>query len=166
MGVAVLELLKAVEKEFGEEGQKVCREVMVGTGKKVALKAFENVEIHEEMSPVELASLLSTWVNTRFYASLEEPRIKNEDECDFDILWCPHQDVYKPFDCRVQRYFVQGILEAATEKGIYRGFNSEFTCIMPAGADVCHFRVRRAAPGEPMDLWNKVTKELEERAFK
>lgn len=166
MGLAVLDLLKAVEQEFGEEGQRVCRDVMVGTGKKIALKAFEDAEIPGDMPPVELASLIATWVNTRFYASLEKPNIVSDGECSFDILWCPHQDIYRPFDCRVQRYFVQGIIDAGIEKGLWQGFNVEVKSLIPAGAETCHFRVWKTGPGESPDQWDKYTRELEAKALK
>ncbi|MFZ5632280.1 MAG: hypothetical protein ACOY40_05470 [Bacillota bacterium] len=165
MGMAVLELLKAVEQKFGVEGQQVCREVMVGVGRRIAAEAMKDADIPPGMTPVELVSLIATWVNTRFYASLEKPRIINNSECNFDILWCPHQDVYRPFDCRVQRYFVQGILEAAREAGIWQGFNVEVKSLIPAGAETCHFRIWKAGAGEPADLWEKYTRQLEEKAM-
>lgn len=166
MGLAVLELLKAMEEKFGEEGQRVCREVMVGVGKKIASEAFKDAKIPEVLSPVELVSLVATWVNTRFYASLERPKIVNDGECNFDILWCPHQDVYRPFDCRVQRYFVQGIIDAAREKGLWRGFNVEVKSLIPAGAETCFFRIWQAGSGEPLDQWERYTRKLEEKALK
>lgn len=145
MGMAVLELLKAVEQKFGQEGQQLCREVLVETGRKITAEALKEAEIPPEMTPVELVSLMATWVNTRFYASMEDPRIINDGECNFDILWCPHQDIYRPFDCRVQRYFVQGILDAAKEKGIWQDFNVEVKSLIPAGSETCHFRIWKAS---------------------
>ncbi len=88
MGMAVLELLKAVEQKFGQEGQQLCREVLVETGRKITAEALKEAEIPPEMTPVELVSLMATWVNTRFYASMEDPRIINDGECNFDIIWC------------------------------------------------------------------------------
>ena len=63
----------------------------------------------EGTTPAEFVSFYATVVNRIAYASLEEPRIDAEDQVSFDIVWCPHQDHYQALDCRVQRYFVQGI---------------------------------------------------------
>jgi hypothetical protein len=35
--------------------------------------------------------------------------LRSENRCAFDILWCPHQDRYTAFDCRIQRFFVEGM---------------------------------------------------------
>ena len=61
----------------------------------------------------------------------------------FDILWCPHQDHYEAFDCRVQRYFVQGMIDAGQE--FARGhagapgfaFEVRVDSTIPAGAPTC-----------------------------
>jgi len=70
----------------------------------------------------------------------------------FDILWCPHQDHYGAFDCRVQRYFVQGMIDAAgaaaglTEEEGRNYFQVFFTSTIPAGAKTCCFQLRRGTP--------------------
>ena len=83
----------------------------------------------------------------------------------FDILWCPHQDHYQPFDCRVQRYFVQGMIDAASD---FRGggfdFQVRFDSTIPAGSKTCHFTIWRGEPGE-VDTWARTTAELERKAI-
>ncbi len=161
---AVIEVLKACEREFGEEGQRVVREALVGVGREVGRQMMGELEPPEGLSEAEMASFFATVVNCIAYASLEEPSIDSEDEVSFHILWCPHQDVYSAFDCRVQRYFVQGMLEAVREKGMLEGWQVRFTQTIPAGADTCRFVLWRAPDGE-RSRWEEYSEELERKAL-
>jgi hypothetical protein len=99
------------------------------------------------------------------YASLENPRIESADRISFDILWCPHQDHYSAFDCRIQRYLVQGMLDALFETGwVSPGWQVKFTCTIPAGAKVCNFVLWRASEQEQAE-WEMYTRRLEQRAL-
>ena len=88
----------------------------------------------------------------------------------FDILWCPHQDHYEAFDCRVQRYFVQGMIDAAQE--FARGhagapgfaFEVRFDSTIPAGAPTCHFTMWKATDTERSE-WQGYTRVLEKKAL-
>ena len=164
MAMGVLQILKDVEEKFGAEGQKVVGEAMRKVGRDAARQMLEGAEIPQDLTQVELMSLVATYANTILWASLEDPRILNEDECGFDILWCPLQDSYRPFDCRVQRYFVEGIIEYCREKLGLDVFNIAFEQIIPAGAPTCTFRVWRKKPGEG-DNWTTYTRKLEERGL-
>jgi len=42
-------------------------------------------------------------INRLVGVCLEAPKIDSEEQCSVDILWCPYQDHYRAFDCRVQR---------------------------------------------------------------
>ncbi|MBC7229762.1 MAG: L-2-amino-thiazoline-4-carboxylic acid hydrolase [Actinobacteria bacterium] len=161
---AVIEVLKACEREFGEEGQRVVREALVEVGREVGRQMMGELEPPEGLSEAEMASFFATVVNCIAYASLEEPSIDSEDEVSFHILWCPHQDVYSAFDCRVQRYFVQGMLEAVREKGMLEGWQVRFTQTIPAGADTCRFVLWRA-PGGERSRWEEYSEELERKAL-
>ncbi|HUS82820.1 MAG TPA: hypothetical protein VM013_06160 [Dehalococcoidia bacterium] len=168
MAVSVLEMLKAVEARFGREGQQVCTEALANVGYRLAMEGLDGVEVPEGMSDVEMASAFATWVNTQLYASTERPSIDGPDACSFDILWCPHQDVYNGFDCRVQRYLVEGMMRAESEKMAGSGigtFNTRCDCTIPMGAPTCHFSIERAKD-DAADAWAAYSRELEERALR
>jgi hypothetical protein len=111
--MALIEVLKSVEGEFGEEGQKLVFAALQKVGRDVGRQILDGTRIPEGMSEAEFVSFYATVLNRIAYASLEAPRIDASDKATFDILWCPHQDHYGPYDCRVQRYFVQGMIDAA-----------------------------------------------------
>jgi hypothetical protein len=170
MAVSLLEMLEAVEAKFGREGQKVCTEALVRVGHRLAEEGMEGAERPQGLSDIEAFSLFATWINEQLYASIEKPSIDGPDSASFDILWCPHQDVYDPLDCRVQRYLVEGMMRAAQERmvaaeaGGFGGFNVTCDSTIPAGAPTCHFRIWRAKEGEE-NAWTAHSRELEERAL-
>ncbi len=102
--MALIELLKACEAEFGEAGQRTVYGALQRVGFDVGRQILEGVTLPPDLTPAEFISFYATVVNRIAYASLEAPRIDAEDKATFDILWCPHQDHYEAFDCRVQRY--------------------------------------------------------------
>ncbi len=162
--MAVIRILKACEREFGARGQEVVNEALREVGLDVGRQMLEGFERPQEMSDAELASFFATVINCIAYASLEDPSIESEDKVSFHILWCPHQDYYAAFDCRVQRYFVQGMLEAAREKGMLSEWQVRFTRTIPAGAETCHFELWRA-PDEEKSQWEKYSRQLELKAL-
>ncbi len=164
MSLGVLQILKDVEEKFGAEGQKLVGEAIRKVGRDAARQMLEGAEIPPDISQVELMSFVATYANTILWASLEDPWIVDENECGFDILWCPLQDSYLPFDCRVQRYFVQGIIDHCQEKLGLDVFNIAFESIIPAGAPTCKFRIWRKQPGEK-DNWSAYTRKLEEKGL-
>ncbi len=166
MAVSVLEMLKAVEAKFGREGQQMCTEALTRVGARLTREGMEGAERPAGLSDIEAISLFATWINEQLYASVEKPSIDGPDEASFDILWCPHQDVYGPFDCRVQRYLVEGMIQAAQEKwgAGFGPFNLACDSTIPAGAPTCHFRIWRAKEGED-NAWITYSRELEEKAL-
>jgi len=165
MALGVLQLLKDVEEKFGEEGQKICGEAIRKVGRDAARQMLDGAEIPPDISQVELLSFIATYANTILWASVEDPWIVNENECGFDILWCPLQDSYLPFDCRVQRYFVEGVLQYCREELGLDRFNIAFESIIPAGAPTCKFRMWRKKPDEG-DTWFEYTRALEEKSLR
>jgi len=85
-------------------------------------------------------------------------KIINNKECEFDILWCPHQDIYTARDCRIQRYIVEGILDSFNAKD----YNIEVTKLIPMGDDTCRFRIWKKEKDEE-DAWRTRSKALAER---
>jgi len=161
---AVIEVLKACERAFGKEGQKVVSEALRRVGLDVGRQILKGVSKLEGMSDMEFLSFYATVINRIVYASLEAPRIESDDQISFDILWCPHQDHYRAFDCRVQRYFVQGLIDALKEFfGMTKGFQVRFDSTIPAGAKTCHFTMWRSSKSG--EEWDQVTKLLEEKAL-
>ena len=163
---ALLELLKAVEGEFGERGQKVCVATLKQTGYQVASQCFEGVERPEDVSDSELASLLMTLINGVWYASPEEAGV-NEDEQGFwcDILWCPVGKTFSRFDCRIHRYFGDGAFRAAMDKFGMAKFTTVLESLIPAGSNRCRFRWQVRQPDEP-NIWAAHSRALEEKALR
>jgi hypothetical protein len=162
--MALIQVLEDSEAAFGEAGQKVVLESLRKIGLDVGRQILAGTTLPEGMTPAEFASFYATVLNRIAYASLEEPRIDAEDRVTFDIVWCPHQDHYRPFDCRVQRYFVQGMLEAAREFSRLWGFEVRFDTTIPSGAQTCHFSLWKAREGEKAE-WERYTRLLEQKAL-
>ena len=162
--MAVIQILKDCEKKYGREGQKLVNEALHKVGYNIGRQALENIELDPDISEEEFISFYGTAMNCIAYASLEEPRIESGDRVAFDILWCPHQDEYKPFDCRVQRYLVQGMIDAARDTVAKHNWQMKFTCIITAGADKCRFEIWKATE-EEVEEWRKYTESLEQKAL-
>src|ERR1044071_1180484 len=139
--MALIEMLKDIEAEYGEAGQKIVYKALHRVGKDVGRQVLENIEVPKDMTDAEFASFYATVINRIIYASLEDPRIDAADKVTFDIVWCPHQDHYGAFDCRVQRYFVQGMIDVAREMTGRFLFDVRFDSTIPARAKTCHFTV-------------------------
>jgi len=164
MALGVLRMLEAVEERFGAEGQEICRDAINQLGKEIFLEMASGVEIPAHLSDIEVASLMASWLNEVLYASIEETFIKSQDEAGFHILYCPHQDVYQPFDCRVQRYFVEGTIQAARELWGDRGnFDAFFRYSIPQGHETCLFEMKTR--GGEADPWRQYSEELQHRAL-
>jgi len=158
MAISLLEVVKAVERRFGEEGQKVCIETLVNVGRHVGKDILETATIPEGLSEIETISFLASWVNRNVYASPDVQKIVSDKECEFDILWCPHQDIYTARDCRIQRYIVEGILDSFNAKD----YNIEVTKLIPMGDDTCRFRIWKRKKGEE-DVWRARSRALAKR---
>jgi hypothetical protein len=162
---AVLNILKAVEETFGEAGQAIVRKAINKAGYEAAEGLIRNSTFPNDLTDIELLSFMVTGVNCVLYASLEKPWITSENRCEFDILWCPHQDVYTAFDCRVQRYFVEGMIEAMEANGFGRAIPM-VDRLIPKGADSCHFVVDRTQADSTENPWHAYSQQLAKRALK
>ncbi|MFQ5897112.1 MAG: hypothetical protein ACE5JN_02530 [Candidatus Methylomirabilia bacterium] len=161
---AVLNILKAAEATFGEAGQDMVRKAVNKAGHEAMDGFLENSSFPQGVDEIELISYIVTGLNTVLYASLERPRIVSRGRCEFDILWCPHQDRYTAFDCRVQRFFVEGMFRALEEHGKGR-FTAWVEKLIPHGADCCHFVVERRQDGEDRNLWHSYSDTLNRKAL-
>ena len=139
---AVLNILKAAEETFGEAGQEMVRKAINKAGYEAMEGFLKDSSFPEAADEMELASFIVTGLNTVLYASLERPWIVSKERCEFDILWCPHQDRYTAFDCRVQRYFVEGMFQALDDQGMGR-ITAWVEKLIPHGAECCHFVVEK-----------------------
>ena len=163
--MSVIQILKDCEQEFGAKGQQLVNKSLRKIGHDVGSQLLAGMAKPEGLSEAEIISFFSTLVNCIAYASLEAPRIEADDRISFDILWCPHQDQYSAFDCRVQRYLVQGMLDALHEKNwVGPDWQVKFTCTIPAGAKVCTFVLWRASGREKAE-WESYTQKLEAKAL-
>jgi hypothetical protein len=162
--MALIEVLKSAEEQFGEAGQTMVYGALRKIGLDVGRQILGGVEIPEDLSEAEFVSFYATVLNRIAYASLEAPAIDAEGRATFDILWCPHQDHYGAFDCRVQRYFVQGMVDAARELGRFKDFEVRFDTTIPSGAETCHFTMWKVGD-EERGAWASKTELLEKKAL-
>jgi len=165
MSMAVINILKETEKRLGKEGQAVIIDALIKTGYSMGTQILEDIHLPADLSDIELMSYLATIINTQAWTSIEDPRIDSKEQCSFDIIWCPLQDVYKAFDCRVQRYLVQGITNAFRDSGVLSNeYQVEFKTTIPAGATTCLFEITKKNPHE-RDKWEDYSKRLENKAL-
>ncbi len=162
---AVLGILKAIEEAFGAEGQEIVRKAINKVGYDAAMQLFNDCKIPKDASEIEVISFFVTGINVVLYASLERPRITSNESCEFDILWCPHQDVYTAFDCRVQRYFIEGMFQAMKEQGL-QNVTAAVDKLIPHGDEHCHFSVNRLARDGGKNPWHAYSDKLGQRALK
>jgi hypothetical protein len=162
--MALIEVLRSCEATFGAAGQQLVHEALRKVGLDVGRQILRGTTLPPDMSEAEFVSFYATVINRIAYASLETPRIDGPEQATFDIVWCPHQDHYGAFDCRVQRYFVQGMVEAAQELAAWKGFQVRFDSTIPSGAPTCHFTMWRPSDAE-REAWDRKTAELERRAL-
>ena len=162
--MALIEVLKDCEKTFGEEGQKLVYGALRRVGHDIGRQILDGVEMPEGLTESEFVSFYATVINRIVYASLEAPKIDGDEQASFDILWCPHQDHYGAFDCRVQRYFVQGMIDAAQQFAGRFGFQVRFDSTIPAGAETCHFTMWKPDENEKA-RWEEYTRLLEAKAL-
>jgi hypothetical protein len=162
--MALIEVLKDCERTFGEAGQQLVYGALRRVGYDVGRQILDGVELPEGITEAEFVSFYATVVNRIAYASLESARIDGAEQVSFDILWCPHQDHYGAFDCRVQRYFVQGMIDAAEELSQKFGFQVRFDSTIPAGAPTCHFTLWKASDEERAQ-WEAYTRLIEAKAL-
>jgi hypothetical protein len=162
--MAVIEILKECERIFGAKGQEAVFGALRRIGLDVGRQILKDIEFPTGLTHAEFVSFYATVINRIAYASLEEPRIDGENDASFDIVWCPHQDHYQAFDCRVQRYFVQGMIDAAEEISSQLGFQVRFDSTIPAGAKTCHFAMWKGEP-EEAKTWDDYTDRLNKKAL-
>lgn len=164
--MAVIGILKDCEQAFGADGQKVVYEALRKVGLDIGRQILKDVKKPDDMSEAEFFSFYATVINRIAYASLEAPKIDGDKQISFDILWCPHQDHYQAFDCRVQRYFVQGMIDAFRELGENQGWEVKFTSTIPSGAQTCSFVIWKTEDGDTeKSKWEEYTEMLEKRAL-
>jgi hypothetical protein len=163
MATGLIEMLKAVEERFGGEGHDVARDALQRVGARIMSEMLEGVEVPEDMPPAEAASLMASWINEVAYASIEKPNVEG-DGADFDIHYCPHEDVYGAFDCRVQRYFVQGMLDSSRAIFGDRGLDVAFKTTIPSGSHTCHFDIYPKDEEQQND-WSNYSDRLRKRAL-
>jgi hypothetical protein len=162
--MALIEVLKDCERTFGAEGQALVYAALRRVGHDVGRQILDGVTFPEDLTEAEFVSFYATVINRIAYASLEAPKIDGAEQASFDIVWCPHQDHYGAFDCRVQRYFVQGMIEAAQEHAGRFGFQVRFDSTIPAGAETCHFTMWKPDEAEKA-RWDEYTRLLEAKAL-
>ena len=167
--MALIEMLNQAEKLFGAEGQKMALSAMHKIGYDIGQQITANTEVPEDMSSAQWTSFFGTVINRIAYASLESPKIESDSSVGFHIDWCPHQDHYGPFDCRVQRYFVQGMIDAARDFMKSQGrddieWDVGFLSTTPSGSAPCQFQLQSGDP-EKARQWATMTNMLEQKSL-
>ena len=165
--MAVLEILKTMEGRFGREGQAAVFDALRRVGRDVGEQILAGTDLPEGMTETEWISFYATVVNRIAYASLETPEIQAEGRASFHIDWCPHQDAYRAFDCRIQRYLVQGMIEAALDHARAHGregvWDVAFRATIPSGSQTCLFEILKDIGDGGQ--WAEYTRILEEKAL-
>lgn len=164
MAVGLIEMLTAVEASFGAAGHDVARAALRRVGARIVEEMIAGVSLPEDLSPVEAASLFASWINEVVYASIEKPRVHG-DTADFDIHYCPHEDVYGAFDCRVQRYLVEGMIDAGRAFFGSGTLDVAFATTIPSGASTCHFDIAPRAE-DAGEAWTEYSDRLRDRALR
>jgi hypothetical protein len=170
--VALLEVFKAVEGRFGAEGQQVCIDAVAGVGREIGKEVAQVLEgeMPTDLSEAERGAFIASWMNRNVYASPDVVKVTTDDEFQFDILWCPHQDIYSPRDCRLQRYFVQGIMEGyatvSAREQTAGSFAPEILKMINRGDDTCLFRFRRIQGAGKQETWGEYSERLAERELR
>jgi predicted hydrocarbon binding protein len=163
MSLAVIRMMEAAEARFGASGQEAMAGALTDLGREIGREVLRQWAIRPGTPEIRAISAFVTYVNEEIWASPERPQVLDESTCVCDILWCPHQEHYRPFDCRVQRHLVQGLLEAFEEKtGI--AADAHFTQIIPKGAETCRFEIRWIPAGKPRG-WTRYSEELGRKAL-
>ncbi len=162
--MALVGVLEAAEAQFGAAGQQMVGNAVSAIGLDVGRQILEGTTIPSEMSEAEFFSFSATVINRIASASLEAPKIDGAGSVSFDIIWCPHQDHYKAFDCRIQRYFVRGMIQAAQQHALGRNWQVRFDTTIPSGATTCHFTMWKATEAETTE-WNAYSQLLEAKAL-
>ena len=162
----LLELTKAIEGRFGAAGQEMYRQAFSKVGRDVATQMLDGVELPQDLSAIELVSLFFTWMNEVPRASIEESSIDSPDECSFHIHYCPYEAYFGKFDCRINRYLFEGMLEVAHERLGLDGcrYDMLFDYSVQQGRASCHFRISRQLPGAP-DSWREYSDLLQRNAL-
>lgn len=161
---AVLNILKEAEETYGKAGQAMVRKAINKAGSDAMYNMLDNSVFPDDSDEMEQISYIMTAINTVLYASLEKPKDLSENRYDFDILWCPHQDRYTAFDCRVQRYFVEGMFMALEDRG-YSRVTAWVDKLIPRRAECCHFTVELVKDETEEHPWSAYSDQLEERAL-
>jgi len=164
MAVGLIEMLTAIEAQFGAGGHDVARAALRRVGARIVAEMVDGVVLPADLSAVEAASLFASWINEVVYASIEKPRVHG-DSADFDIHYCPHEDVYGAFDCRVQRYLVEGMIDAGRSFFGDGAMDVAFATTIPSGSSTCHFDIVPRADGAPA-AWTDYSDQLRERALR
>lgn len=162
MAVGLIAMLKAIEERFGADGHDAARAALRDVGDRIATEMLEGARVPDGMAPAEVASLFASWINEVAYASIEKPT-NTQTDAAFDIHYCPHEDVYGAFDCRVQRYFVEGMIAAARRAFGDQMFDVSFATTIPSGSATCHFDMFARTSGD--DAWNTYSERLRARAL-
>lgn len=168
--MALIEVLKSAEKTFGAEGQKLVLNALKKTGHDIGAQILAGTEIDPALTTDEWISFYATVINRVAYASLEAPRVGGKGvAADFHIDYCPHQDMYQAMDCRVQRYFVQGMIDAARDFAKTKGrddiYDVMFKTTIPAGHATCFFEIEKGDAGSA-ERWARYTEILEKKNLK
>lgn len=166
--MALIEILKTAEKTFGAEGQKLVLDALKKIGHDIGTQILAGTTIDAETDTNEWISFYATVINRIAYASLETPVAQGE-EINFHIDYCPHQDMYAAMDCRVQRYFVQGMIDAAREFAKAQGrddiYDVMFKTTIPNGYDTCFFKIEKGDAASA-ERWARYTEILEKKNLK
>src|SRR5262249_36946921 len=76
--MAIIEVLKACEQQFGAAGQQLVCEALRKVGLDIGRQVLKGTKKPDDMTTAEFVSFYATVINRIVYASLEAPNIDNE----------------------------------------------------------------------------------------
>ena len=166
--MALIEVLKTAEKNFGAAGQKLVLDALKKIGHDIGSQILQGTTIDPDITTDEWISFYATVINRIAYASLETPQLEKAG-ASFHIDYCPHQDMYGAMDCRVQRYFVQGMIDAARDFSRAQGrddiYDVMFKTTIPNGYETCFFMIEKGDAASA-ERWARYTEVLEKKNLK
>ncbi|MFH1336504.1 MAG: hypothetical protein ABII96_08300, partial [Candidatus Zixiibacteriota bacterium] len=163
MANTVLEIFERVESRYDAAGQKICAQAIVKVGYDLGKQVLEGGKLPDNVTPIEKMMLYVSWLNYYPYASPEIVQIIDDYNYFLEVLWCPVQDIFKPIDCRIMRYLMEGHLKAASEHGL-EGYDMFCERTMPDGAENCKFKMWKVREGEE-NRWHEYTNFINEKAL-
>ncbi len=113
--MAVIEVLKSCERLFGRAGQQAVYEGLHRVGLDVGRQILAGTKKPDDMSEAEFPQFLCLGHQPHRVCLARGTEDRRTGSSQLRYSMVPAPDHYQAFDCRVQRYFVEGMIDAMRE---------------------------------------------------